>query len=135
MKTVLYVEDNDFNLELIRQVFRDHEGVNFTFAMDGPSGLEKALSEIPDLILLDINLPGMNGREVLKRLKAEKTTAHIPVIAISADALSTQIEESMGLGFVDYITKPINLKEFLDKVDSFLGDDPAADSANDSPSV
>lgn len=120
MKTVLYVEDNEFNLELIRQAFKTRKKIRFIYEKNGEAGLKTALKELPDLVLLDINLPGLNGREILKKLKEDAATAHIPVIAISADALVTQIEESMKMGFLDYVTKPIDLSEFLAKIDQVL---------------
>jgi len=83
-------------------------------------GLEMVEQHKPDLILLDINLPGMSGYEVLKKLKQNKNTSNTPVIAISANAMPTDIKKGRDAGFIEYITKPIDLKQLLQVVESIL---------------
>ena len=111
--TVLCVEDNPANLRLIEQILSSQDNVNMISAHEGYLGLELAFTKSPDLILLDINLPGMSGFEVLKELKNNNTTKNIPVIAISANALLKDIQKGMDAGFDDYLTKPIDVASFL----------------------
>lgn len=118
---VLYIEDDDFNLEVIREilsVFRPE--IMLLEASTAESGLEIVKSEKPDLILMDINLPGMSGQDALVKLKNNKKTEDIPVVAISADAVIESIELGKRRGFEDYITKPINVDHFIDVVDAIL---------------
>ena len=126
-KKVLYIEDNPTNLLLIEHVLARVSHVEMFSAANPVLGLELAKSKSPDLILLDINLPGMDGYQVLKKLREDQNTMNIPVIAISANAMSQDIEKGKNAGFVDYITKPIDIQNFLDllsktlhiKIDSF----------------
>jgi len=113
-KKVLYIEDNPTNLLLIEHVLARISQVEMFSANNPELGLELSVSESPDLILLDINLPGMDGYEVLKRLRENEKTTNIPVIAISANAMSQDIDKGKNAGFVDYITKPIDIQHFLD---------------------
>ena len=110
---VLYVEDNPANLRLIEQVLSSKDNVEMISAHEPNLGLELAKSELPDLILLDINLPGMSGYEVLKILRGDSVTKDIPVFAVSANAMIVDIEKGLNAGFDDYITKPIDVASFI----------------------
>lgn len=111
--TVLCIEDNPANLRLVEQILSSQDNINMISAHEGSLGLELAFTKSPDLILLDINLPGMNGFEVLNELKNNNTTKNTPVFAISANALLKDIQEGMDAGFDDYLTKPIDVANFL----------------------
>ena len=113
-KKVLYIEDNPTNLLLIEHILARVPQVEMFSATNPVAGLELAVTKVPDLILLDINLPGMDGYQVLQKLRENNLTENIPVIAISANAMSQDIEKGKGAGFVDYLTKPIDIQNFLD---------------------
>ena len=115
-RTVLYIEDNPANLRLVTQLLSRLPNLHMRTAHESLLGLELAEQNNPDLILLDINLPGMNGFEVLKLLKQRKSTKNTPVIAISANAMPNDIEKGFAAGFDDYITKPINIAQLLKTV-------------------
>lgn len=117
VRTLLYVEDNPANLKLIEQLVRRRADLRLLTAVDGPSGIEIARSLLPDIILMDINLPGMNGITAMQILRADPLTAHIPVIALSANAMPRDIEKGLALGFFRYLTKPIKVAEFMAAVD------------------
>lgn len=119
-RTVLYIEDNPANLRLVTQLLGRLPNIHLWSAHEPILGLELAEENNPDLILLDINLPGMSGFEVLEMLKKRKTTCNTPVIAISANAMPKDIERGIEAGFDDYITKPINIKKLLSAVDDSL---------------
>ena len=119
-KTVLYIEDNPANLRLVAQLLGRLPDVHMWSAHEPFLGLELAEEHIPDLILLDINLPGMNGFKVLKELRKKKKTRDIPVVAISANAMPADISKGMDAGFSNYITKPIDVTELLIAVDEGL---------------
>ncbi|MCK6538966.1 MAG: ATP-binding protein [Anaerolineales bacterium] len=110
---VLYVEDNLANINLVEAIMERLPGVKLMAAMQGRLALSLANEHQPDLILLDLHLPDIHGAEVLHWLKADPATRHIPVIVISADATSSKIEELRNLGAHNYLTKPIDVKEFL----------------------
>lgn len=112
--TVLYVEDNPDNLTLMEHVVSMLDGVELISAHTGELGLEMAEIHRPGVILMDINLPGINGIEALNRLRARDETRFIPVIAISADAMPADIKRGLDAGFDAYLTKPINLVEVVD---------------------
>jgi CheY-like chemotaxis protein len=111
--TVLYVEDNPANLKLVELIIARHPDIRLVTALDGPSGLALARAELPMVILMDINLPGISGFEVLEQLRGDPATARIPVIALSANAMQSDIERGLNAGFVSYITKPIKVDEFM----------------------
>jgi PAS domain S-box-containing protein len=115
--SVLYVEDNISNFELVEQVLLRRPEVSLLAAMNGNLGFELAKEHRPDLILVDLHLPGMSGEELLERLKADPATSTIPVVVISADATESQIERLRSAGACDYLTKPIELTSFLELVD------------------
>ena len=121
-KSVLYIEDNPVNMRLVQLLIANKlSGVEFHQAEEPFLGLELALKIRPSLILLDINLPGIDGYEVFKRLQNDERTSSIPVIAVSANAMQQDIQNALSKGFVDYITKPIHVKEFTEKVQKVIG--------------
>lgn len=119
-RAVLYIEDNLSNLELIQRVLARRSDLRLVTAMQGRLGLDLAREHHPALILLDVHLPDMTGDEVLRRLKAEPPIAGIPVIVISADATAVQVARLLSLGARDYLTKPLDVKQFLAVLDSAL---------------
>jgi signal transduction histidine kinase/ActR/RegA family two-component response regulator len=115
--TILYIEDNLANLTLVERILSRRPEVKLLSAMQGGLGLELAHQHQPDLILLDLHLPDVRGDEVLARLRANPRTATIPVVMLSADAMSAQKKRLLGAGACDYLTKPIDVREFLRLVD------------------
>jgi signal transduction histidine kinase/CheY-like chemotaxis protein len=115
--TVLYIEDNLSSLELIEQLLAHRPGLNLISAMQGRLGLDLAREHQPHLILLDLHLPDIPGEEVLARLRAEPRTRAIPVVVISADAITGRAERLRAAGAHDYLTKPLDVSRFLDIVD------------------
>ena len=120
---ILYVEDNDDNLHIVRRRL-GRLGYEIIAAVDGEEGLEVARREAPDLILMDLSLPKIDGWEVTRRLKATPETARIPVIALSAHAMAGDREKALAAGCDDYDTKPIELPRLLAKIKAFLPEDP-----------
>ena len=120
LQTVLYVEDNPANLMLIEDIMAQRPNIRLLTALDGISGIALARAAQPNIILMDINLPGISGTQALKILAADPTTAHIPVIALSANAIPSDIEKGLQAGFFCYLTKPIKIKGFLDTLDKAL---------------
>jgi PAS domain S-box-containing protein len=118
--TLLYVEDNPANLKLVEQIIARHPDIRLMAAVNGNSGIRIAREHKPEVILLDINLPDIDGFEVLRILRSDPITAHIPVIAISANAMPLDIERGMKAGFFRYITKPIKVDEFMEAMDVAL---------------
>lgn len=112
-RTVLCIEDNLSNLRLIERVLQHQTQVTLLSAMQGSLGIELAMQHQPDLILLDLHLPDMMGDEVLRRLQANPVTRQIPVVMISADATNGQIERLRDAGAVEYLTKPLDVKQFI----------------------
>lgn len=112
-RTVLYIEDNLSNLTLIEQILEEQPDIELMTAMQGNIGFDLARQHSPDLILLDLHLPDMPGWDVLARLKGAAETRHIPTIIISADATTRQIDRLMALGATAYLTKPLNVAEFV----------------------
>jgi CheY-like chemotaxis protein len=119
-QTLLYVEDNPANLKLVERIIARHPNIVLLTAVNGNSGIEIARASMPEVILMDINLPGINGFDALKILRADPATAHIPVIAISANAMPRDIKKGLELGFLRYITKPIKVDEFMEALDVAL---------------
>ncbi len=114
-KTVLYIEDNPHNRRLVRRTL-ERRGYTIVEAVDGVSGLEMVRELKPPLILLDIGLPKMDGMEVVSRIKADTELNHIPVIALTASAMRGDREKFLAAGCDDYLSKPIQVLELLDKV-------------------
>lgn len=117
---LLYVEDNPANLELIEQLVARRNDLRLICATDGEQGIEFARIHQPVVILMDINLPGISGIESMRILRRDPSTAHIPIIALSANALPIDIEKGLKAGFFDYLTKPIKVNQFMDALDSAL---------------
>ena len=118
--TVLYIEDNPANLRLVSQILSQHKNIEMLSAHEPLLGIDIATEYKPELILLDINLPGMSGFDVLKKLRQKESTRNIPVIAISANAMPKDIEMGILAGFNDYITKPVVITELLLSVEKAL---------------
>jgi|GEM_PF-621107 len=118
--TALYIEDNPDNIRLMETIFDHVEKTRLLTAYNAELGLDLAKRNKPDLILMDINLPGMNGIDALKKLQETKKTREIPVIAITAAAMSKEVEAGMKAGFKDYITKPINVVEIIRTIEEIL---------------
>jgi PAS domain S-box-containing protein len=117
LHTLLYVEDNPANLKLVEQIIARHPEITLLTAINGNSGIEIARASQPDVILMDINLPGINGIEAMKILRSDPVTAHIPVIAVSANAMPLDVERGLKAGFFRYITKPIKVNELMEALD------------------
>ena len=120
IRTLLYVEDNPANLLLVERLLERRPDVRLLSARDGREGVERARTTLPDVILMDINLPGISGITALRILAADPSTAHIPVVALSANAMPRDIEKGLEAGFFRYITKPIKVREFMDTLDVAL---------------
>lgn len=117
---VLYVEDDPANMELAGQIIARHPDISLLTAVNGKNGIAIARDSKPDVILLDINLPDINGFEILNTLQSDISTAHIPVIAVSANAMPRDVEKGLKAGFFRYITKPIKINEFVDALNVAL---------------
>jgi two-component system cell cycle response regulator DivK len=115
MSVILIVEDNERNLKLVRDVLQV-KGYTTLEAVTGEDGVKLAVEHKPDLVLMDIQLPGINGIEALGVLRANPVTAKIPVIAVTASVMQQDRKHITEAGFDAYVGKPINLKEFLDAV-------------------
>ena len=119
-RTVLYVEDNPANLELVEQLIARRPDLRLLAAADGNLGIEFARVYQPAAILMDINLPGISGLEAMKILRADPATAHIPIVALSANAVPHDIEKALQAGFFGYLTKPIKVTQFMETLDKAL---------------
>ncbi|MGD1046390.1 MAG: ATP-binding protein, partial [Bacteroidota bacterium] len=119
-RTLLYVEDNPANLELVKQIIARYPNIRLLTAVNGSSGIEIASVSQPDVILMDINLPDISGVEALKILQKDSVTAHIPIVALSANAMPRDIEKGLKAGFFRYLTKPIKVKELMDTLNVAL---------------
>jgi len=120
VRTLLYVEDNPANLKLIEQLIARRPDIRLLSARDGDEGIRLARANLPDVILMDINLPGIGGLEALKILREDPGTAHIPVVALSANAMPRDIERGLEAGFFRYLTKPIRVNEFMETLEVAL---------------
>jgi two-component system, cell cycle response regulator DivK len=119
MVKVLLVEDNEMNRDMLsRRLLR--KGFEVVMAVDGGQAVSMAESEHPDLILMDMSLPVIDGWEATRRVKAAKGTAHIPIIALTAHAMSGDREKALSAGCDDYDTKPIEMPRLLEKIDALL---------------
>jgi CheY-like chemotaxis protein len=117
---VLSIEDNLANVKLIERVFAHRQDIKIVPAIQGRVGLDLARQLHPALILLDVHLPDIGGEVVLDQLRRDPTTAHIPVVVVSADATAHQIERLLAAGAFRYLTKPIDVQELLDLVDQLV---------------
>jgi len=120
LRTLLYVEDNPANLELVEQLIARRPDLRLLSAADGDLGIEFARAYQPEVILMDINLPGISGIAALKILRTDPATAHIPVIALSANAVPHDIARALDAGFFNYLTKPIKVDQFMEALDVAL---------------
>ena len=120
LRTLLYVEDNPANMKLVEQIIARLPNIRLLTAVNGNSGIEIARVSQPEVILMDINLPDISGSEALKILRADPATTHIPVIALSANAIPRDIENGLEAGFLRYLTKPVKVNEFMDALDTAL---------------
>ncbi len=119
--TILYVEDSALNLRMMHTVlFR--MGYNMTSAVDGVSGLITAKETLPDLILMDINLPYMDGLEATRRLKADPKTAHIPIVAVTANVMYGDRDRCLAAGCSEYIPKPVSLKDLRRVIENLVNE-------------
>ena len=116
---ILLVEDNEMNRDMLSRRLR-RKGYQVAIAVDGEEALETIPSEEPDLILIDLSLPGIDGWETTRRLKADEKTRHIPVIALTAHALSGDKEKALAAGCDDYDTKPVDLERLLAKIETLI---------------
>lgn len=119
MPTILLVEDNEMNRDMLSRRLQ-RKGYTVIAAQDGEQGHLLACSKSPDLILMDISLPMMNGWEVTRLLKSNESTKHIPVIALTAHAMVTDREKAFEAGCDDYDTKPIEFSRLSEKIENFL---------------
>ena len=117
MKKILYVEDNEMNLDMLgrRLTRRDYEVI---FAFDGQEGLDKMKSESPDVVLMDMGLPVMDGWEATTKAKADPEISDIPIIALTAHAMETDKQKALDCGADDFDTKPVDFKRLLEKIES-----------------
>jgi CheY-like chemotaxis protein len=120
LRTLLYVEDNPANLMLVEDLVARRTDIRLLTARDGVSGVEIARIARPDIILMDINLPGISGITALRILSDDPATAHIPVVALSANAVPRDIQRGLEAGFFRYLTKPIKIDEFMTTLDAAL---------------
>jgi PAS domain S-box-containing protein len=119
-RTMLYIEDNPANLMLVEQIVEGIPSLRMFSATDGNTGVESARTHLPDVILMDINLPGISGTEAMKRLHMDPATKHIPIIALTANAMLRDIKNGLDAGFFRYLTKPIKINEFFNALDDAL---------------
>jgi CheY-like chemotaxis protein len=120
LRTVLYVEDNPANLMLVEDLIARRPDIRLLTARDGIRGVAIARESLPDVVLMDINLPGISGIEALRILADDPVTTHIPVVALSANAMPRDIEKGLEAGFFRYLTKPIKVNEFMNTLDVAL---------------
>jgi PAS domain S-box-containing protein len=117
---LLYIEDNPVNVLIISELVAQRGGLQLDVATDGETGVARALQGQPDVVLVDMQLPGIDGHEVRRRLRSDPRTAHIPCIALSANAMPQDVEQALKAGFVDYWTKPVDFKAFASALDALF---------------
>jgi CheY-like chemotaxis protein len=120
MPKVLYIEDNEMNRDMLSRRLQ-RRGYHVVIAVDGEQGVAQATAERPDLILMDMSLPVVDGWEATRRLKAAPETGNIPIIGLTAHAMSTDREKCLAAGCDDYDTKPVEMTRLLGKIDRLLG--------------
>ena len=120
MRKLLYVEDNDDNLYMLTLWFDVAGGYEIVSAPDGPAGIAIATAELPDLILMDLNLPEIDGWEATRRLKADPATRDIPIIALTAHAMAGDREKALATGCDEFETKPIDFDRLLPKIERLI---------------
>lgn len=119
MGRILIVEDNPQNMRLVRKILA-HVGFDVIEAVDGLSGIDAAIHEMPDLILMDVNLPDIDGLEATSRIKAMPNLAHIPIVALTANAMYGDRELCLNAGCDDYMSKPVNNSALVAMIDKHL---------------
>jgi CheY-like chemotaxis protein len=117
---LLYVEDNPANLRLVQEIVRFRPDLRLLPASDGHVGLSLARAHLPDIVLMDLNLPGLDGFELLRELRRDPRTAAIPAIALTANAMESDIERGLAAGFFRYLTKPLDIARFSEAIDATL---------------
>lgn len=120
MSKILLVEDNEMNRDMLSRRLQ-RKGFDVVMAMDGQAGVEMASSEGPDIILMDLSLPVIDGWEATRRIKADPATQNIPVIALTAHAMAGDEQKALDAGCDDYDTKPVKLDRLLEKIEKQLG--------------
>jgi len=120
MTKILLVEDNEMNRDMLSRRLQK-QGYEVVLAVDGEEGLAKAQSEVPALILMDMSLPGVDGWEATRRLKATPQTQKIPIIALTAHAMTDDRDKALAAGCDDFDTKPVELSRLLSKIQALLG--------------
>jgi DNA-binding response OmpR family regulator len=124
MANILLVEDNEMNRDMLsRRLAR--RGYSVSIAVDGQSGLRMALDDIPDLILMDVTLPDVDGLEITRRLKSDERTCRVPIIVLTARAMATDREEAFAAGSDDYDVKPVEMDRLLGKMRALLQKEPS----------
>jgi CheY-like chemotaxis protein len=118
---LVYIEDQELNLRLVQRILTHRKGYELITVMEGRKALNVVREKKPDIILLDLNLPDMDGDQVLRDIKADPSLAGTPVIMVSADAMGERIQELLSLGADGYLTKPYKLQEFFAVIDAALG--------------
>jgi len=118
---ILYVEDNDDNVYMLKMRFEALEGFEMVVAEDGEVGCQKAVTELPDIILMDLDLPVVDGWEAIRRLKADHRTNKIPIIAVTAHVMAGSREKAMATGCDEFDTKPIEFGRLMQKINFVLG--------------
>jgi two-component system, cell cycle response regulator DivK len=124
MAKILIVEDNEMNRDMLSRRL-ERRGFTIAIAVDGAAGVEKARTESPDLILMDMSLPVIDGWEASRRLKGDPATAPIPIIALTAHAMTSDRDKALQAGCNDYDTKPVDLPRLLGKIEALLPKPPA----------
>lgn len=120
-RTVLYVEDNLTNVALLERILARRPSVRLVAAMQGRLGVQLACEHLPDMVLLDLHLPDMTGEAVLEALRTNEDTAGIPVVVMSADATEGQVRKLLAAGAREYLTKPLDVKRFMEVLDEVIG--------------
>jgi len=119
MKRILVVEDNEDNMRLVSLIFKKH-GLEVIEARDGAEGVASAVQEKPDLVIMDIQLPDMDGLEATKRIRASEVDGDIPIIALTSYAMPGDREKALAAGCNGYITKPIDVETFMAEIEKYL---------------
>jgi CheY-like chemotaxis protein len=117
LRTLLYIEDNPANMTLVEEIIARRPDMRLLTAVDALRGIELARASLPELILMDINLPEVSGIDALTILRSDPATAHIPVIALTAKSMESEIQFGAEVGFFNYLTKPFKIKEFMEALD------------------
>ncbi|HEY7232338.1 MAG TPA: response regulator [Pseudolabrys sp.] len=123
MTRILYVEDNDDNVYMLKLRFELLDGFEVLVADNGETGVAAAIAERPDLILMDLDLPVVDGWEASRRLKNEPATRHIPIIALTAHAMAGSLEKALAAGCDEFDTKPVDFDRLLQKINRLLAED------------